>query len=68
MSKVYGFGTGGKHRNTNEALTWRTATAKAAEMIRAAHPSMFADLVLEHAELEVTHAFHVANARQRAQA
>jgi hypothetical protein len=66
MFKIYEFkGQGGKHRNTADALAWRTATTQAAETIRAAAPEMQPVVVMHYAEMEVGRAFRAANRAQQ---
>jgi hypothetical protein len=61
MNKIYGFGTGGKHRSSADAQTWRTATAQAAKTFRETHPEMSPEIAGLYAEDAVRHAFSAAN-------
>ena len=64
--KVYANGQGGKHRaNDTEAARWRRTTKRVAQEIRRAHPKMYADCVLLHAEGETAHAYYVARSKEK---
>lgn len=47
--RIYGYGRGGKHRDTNEAATWRLLTAQIASTLRCVYPELPIDLVQTYA-------------------
>jgi hypothetical protein len=58
--KIFANGQGGRHRNTNEARTWRNATSAVRAAILAQYPEMNYVIAHGHAEDETASYLHRA--------
>jgi len=65
MLKVYGFGTGGKHRNSREANAYRALENSIRETVRATHPELVTLGVMLTAEGETQSTLHALNRAER---